>query len=133
MNTCYRNHEREKRRKYEQRVCEVEHASFVPLVMSCTGGAGPCATVFLRRLAALLSDKHHSNYSTVMELLRVRISFALLRSSIVSPQQQVVNSSPKTNRCGSCRPCRDRGSGRTGLITDLRSAYYYYIYLHIYL
>ena len=83
MNTCYRNRKHEKRRKYEQRVREVEHASFVPLVMSCTGGAGPWPTVFLRRLAALLTEKHHSNYSTVMELLRVRISFALLRSSIM--------------------------------------------------
>ena len=83
ITTCYRNHEREKRRKYDQRVWEVEHASFVPLVMSCTGGAGPCASVFLRRLAALSTEKHHSKYSTVMELLRVRISFALLRSSIM--------------------------------------------------
>ena len=81
--TCYQRHEREKRRKYDQRVPEVEHASFVPLVMSCTGGAGPCATVFLRRLAALSTERHHSNYSTVMELLRVRLSFALLRSSIM--------------------------------------------------
>ena len=83
MTSCYRRHEREKRRKYDQRVREVEHASFVPLVMSCTGGAGPSATVFLRRLAALSSEKNHTNYSTVIELLRVRLSFALLRSSII--------------------------------------------------
>ena len=82
MTSCYRRHEREKRRKYEQRVREVEHASFVPLVLSCTGGAGPSATVFLKRLAAMLTEKHHSNYSMVIELLRVRLSFALLRSSI---------------------------------------------------
>ena len=83
MTSCYRRHEREKRRKYDQRIREVEHASFVPLVMSCTGGAGPSATVFLRRLAALSSEKNHTNYSTVIELLRVRLSFALLRSSIM--------------------------------------------------
>ena len=52
--TCYRRHEREKRRKYEERIPEVEHASFVPLVMSCTGGAGPCATIFFKRLACLV-------------------------------------------------------------------------------
>ena len=80
--TCYRRHEREKRRKYEERIREVEHASFVPLVMSCTGGAGPCATVFFKRLAAMQAEKHHSTYSTVMGLLRCRLSFALLRSSI---------------------------------------------------
>ena len=40
------------------------------------GGAGPSATVFLRRLAALSSEKNHTNYSTVIELLRVHLSFA---------------------------------------------------------
>ena len=80
--TCYRCHKREKRRKYEERIREVEHPSFVPLVMSCTGGAGPCTTVFFKRLAAMQAEKHHSTYSTVMGLLRCRLSFALLRSSI---------------------------------------------------
>ena len=42
----YRRQEQEKRRKYGQRVREVEHASFVPLIFSCTGGAGPAATFF---------------------------------------------------------------------------------------
>ena len=79
---CYRRHEREKRCKYEERVREVEQASFVPLVLSCTGGAGPCATNFFQRLAALQAEKHHSTYSMVMELLRCRLSFALLRSAI---------------------------------------------------
>ena len=83
MTTCYRRHEREKRRKYDQRIQEVEHASFVPLVMFCTGGADPCATMFLRRLAALSTERHHSNYSIVMELLQIHLSFALLRSSIM--------------------------------------------------
>ena len=80
--TCYRRHEREKRGKYEERVREVEQASFVSLVLSCTGGAGPCATNFFQRLAALQAEKHHSTYSMMMELLLCRLSFALLRSAI---------------------------------------------------
>ena len=31
---------------YELRVCEVEYASFIPLVMSATGGMAKQATVF---------------------------------------------------------------------------------------
>eukprot|EP00117_Sycon_ciliatum_P034041 scpid102285/ scgid26069/ len=31
---CYQRHEREKRRRYEQRVKEIEHGGFVPLVRS---------------------------------------------------------------------------------------------------
>ena len=38
-------HEKEKKRAYEQRVREVEHTSFVPLVMSVTGGMSREATI----------------------------------------------------------------------------------------
>ena len=49
--------------------------------MSCTGRAGPSATIF-KRLAAMQAEKHNSTYSTVMALLQCRLSFALLQSSI---------------------------------------------------
>ena len=51
---CYRRHEREKRRNYEQRVIEVEHGTFTPLVLSSSGGWGPSATVAFKRLASLI-------------------------------------------------------------------------------
>ena len=35
---CYRRHEREKRRAYEQRILEVEHGTFTPLVLFASGG-----------------------------------------------------------------------------------------------
>ena len=43
---CYRKHELEKKRHYEQQVREVEHTSFTPLVLSATGGMANEATVF---------------------------------------------------------------------------------------
>ena len=52
------------------------------LVMSCTGGVGPCTNIFFKRLAPMHAEKHRSTYSTVMALLRCRLSFALLWSSI---------------------------------------------------
>ena len=48
--TTYRWHKREKRLQYEERFQEVERSSFVPFVLLCTGGAGPCATVVMKRL-----------------------------------------------------------------------------------
>ena len=30
--------------KYEQRIIDVEHSTFNPLVFACTGGAGPSAS-----------------------------------------------------------------------------------------
>ena len=46
LSTCYRKHKRIKKRAYEQRVREVEHASFTPLVLAETGGMANEATHF---------------------------------------------------------------------------------------
>ena len=45
------------KRAYGQRIREIEHASFTPVVMSATGGLAHEATCFYKRLASLLSHK----------------------------------------------------------------------------
>ena len=54
---CYRKHEKVKKRAYEQRILEIEHSSFTPLVMSSTGDLGVAATSTYKRLATLLATK----------------------------------------------------------------------------
>ena len=54
----YRCVELEKKWKYEERVREVEHGSFLPLVFSYTGCMGPLATVVFKQITTLLSEKH---------------------------------------------------------------------------
>ena len=83
IQASYRKHENEKRRKYEQRVVEIEHSTFIPFVLACTGGVGPAATLTLKRVGNLLAEKHNSPYSHVMGFLRNRLSFALLRSTLM--------------------------------------------------
>ena len=78
-----RCHENIKRRAYGQRVREVEHASFTPIVMSATGGLAPEVTTFYRRLASLLASRWGDDYSVVMGWLHCSLSFSLLRSAIV--------------------------------------------------
>jgi hypothetical protein len=82
INSCYRKHEDEKKRAYEQRVREVEHSTFTPLVFSATGGMAKQSTTFYKRLASLLADKWEQPYSSTLCWLRCRISFSLLRSAI---------------------------------------------------
>ena len=84
MSTMYRKHENEKKREYEQRILNVEHASFAPIVLSCTGGLGHIATNTYKRLASLLAEKRNQPYGPTMCWLRCRLSFALLRSSIMA-------------------------------------------------
>ena len=57
LSSCYRKHELKKKRQWEQRVREVEHASFTPLVLSATGGMANEATTFYKRLASCLATK----------------------------------------------------------------------------
>ena len=82
LNSVYRRHEKEKRRSYEQRIREVEHGSFTPLMFSTSGGMGDLAATAYKRLASLLSSKHEQPYSTVMTWLRCHLSFSLLRSAV---------------------------------------------------
>ena len=80
----YKKHERSKRRQYEQRVREIEGASFVPLVFSTSGGMGPACSTTFKRLANLLGQKLDLPYSGMVNWLRCRLSFALLRSAIMA-------------------------------------------------
>ena len=45
------------KRQYEQRVREIEHTSFTPLVLSATGGMASEATVFLQEACLLLGHQ----------------------------------------------------------------------------
>ena len=44
----YKYHESIKKLKYEQRIIDVEKATFCPLIFSCTGGAGTSASKAIR-------------------------------------------------------------------------------------
>ena len=83
ITAAYRKHELIKKREYAQRVREVEHGVFTPLVMSTTGGMGREAATFYRRLADGISRKERKEYSVIMGWLRCRLSFAILRSAIL--------------------------------------------------
>ena len=80
--SLYRKFEKDKRRKYEQRIREIELASFTPLVFSTSGGMSGCTNVFFKRLAYLFSLKKKLDYGNVMAWLRCRLSFSLLCSAI---------------------------------------------------
>ena len=80
---CYRRNEQEKKRAYEERVREVEHGSFSPLIFSTSGGMGPIATVVYKRIATLIAEKRDQPYSRTLFWIRCKLSFSLLRSAIM--------------------------------------------------
>ena len=75
-------HEREKKRKYNARVVEVENGSFTPLVFTPYGGCSRETNTFLSKLSEKLANKHSYEESDAMSWLRTKLSFALTRSAI---------------------------------------------------
>ena len=84
LKSLYKHHETLKKREYGQRIREVEHGTFTPLVLSTSGGMSPETSVFFKKLASDIAIKRNLDYSTVLGWLRCRISFAQLRSAIMA-------------------------------------------------
>ena len=76
-------HEEIKKLKHEQRIRDVENSTFNSLVFSSAGGAGPLASKVMKRQAQKISEKREEKYSDVISFIRTKISFALLKSSIL--------------------------------------------------
>ena len=70
----------EKKRKYQQRVLDVEMGSFNPLVFGTNGGMGADCNCFVKRLAEKLSEKNEEPYHITITWIRILLSFEILRS-----------------------------------------------------
>ena len=83
LSQAYKSNETEKKRSYNDRILQIENATFTPLVFSCTGGMAPECRVFFKQLASLLSDKRKETYSVIASWVKTKLSFALLRSALL--------------------------------------------------
>ena len=80
----YKKNENEKMRSYGDRILQVEKGSFVPLVYTTTGGMGPQCSRTHRRIAELVSDKKNERYADVINHIRTRLRFSLLKSILIA-------------------------------------------------
>ena len=62
---------------------EERRALFTPLCVTVVGMLGPEASRFIKHLSERLSYKWERNYSTVMCWVRTRITFAIIRASVL--------------------------------------------------
>ena len=70
----------QKRKNYNERILEVEHGSFTPIVMSAYGGIGKEGNKFYNRLAELLAAKKNQQLSAMTSWIRRKLVFALINS-----------------------------------------------------
>ena len=70
-------------RSYNERVLQVDHDTFTPLVFSIYGSMGGECHKFYSRLSDLLSEKRNLPKSVVANWVRSKVCFALLKSSLL--------------------------------------------------
>ena len=80
LHAVHESQEKEKKRTYNQRIIEVEHGSFTPLVFSCTGGMARECSLFYDRLAEGIAKKQGIDKSKAVSWIRAKLSFILQRS-----------------------------------------------------
>ena len=71
----FKEKEEEKKRKYHQRLLDVEIGSFTTLVFGTNGGLGNECQRFLKHLADKIAQKDTEPYHVVITCLRTQISF----------------------------------------------------------
>ena len=81
LKAAHTSNEKSKKRMYAERVINVEHGSFTPLVFSCLGGMSIECAHFFNRMADKLSEKRDIPISQGRAWVRTKLSFSLLRST----------------------------------------------------
>ena len=83
LEACHKKNEAEKKRGYGERIVQVECGTFTPLVFSCYGGQGEECQRFYKELCKKLADKRKTATSDVVNFVRTRLSFTLVRSALI--------------------------------------------------
>ena len=83
VNTVLEKHEKEKKRQYNQRIMNIEHGTFTPLVFSISGSVGSECSRFHKQIANRMALKCEERYEKIYSIIRCRISFLILRSALM--------------------------------------------------
>ena len=83
LKSAFDINEKEKKRQYNERIIRVDRGSFTPLIFTTNGGMGRESQNFVTALAALFAEKRDELFGKTINWIRTRLSFALIRSSIL--------------------------------------------------
>ena len=84
LEAAFETNEASKKREYNQRVIDIEHGSFTPVVLSAYGGFGRETNRFISSLITKIAERQDLQMSTVANYIRTKISFELIRSQIMN-------------------------------------------------
>ena len=83
LSATMKSMESKKKKKYLNRILNDENGTFTPLIFTTNGGMSKETRRFYIRLAELISDKTNSRFSETAAWIKRRISFSLIKSSVV--------------------------------------------------
>ena len=75
--------EQAKIREYRERILNVEHGDFTPLVFTCAGALAPQSHFTMKKITEKMSKKQNIQVSVVSGWLRCRLSLTLLRTTLL--------------------------------------------------
>ena len=81
LSAAHKSNENEKKRKYRQRIQNVEHGSFTPLVFTSFGGMSIECLKFFNHISDKISDKRNIAGSLARTWVRTKLCFSLLRTA----------------------------------------------------
>ena len=99
IKSVLKKHEKEKKRQYNARIMEIEHATFTPLVYTIKGAMGQECEIFHKTLAEKLSVKSGDRYEDITRLIRVKLSFIVLKSALLCIRGSRAMSNNNLSKC----------------------------------
>ena len=79
----FTKHEREKKRQYNNRIMNVEHSTFTPLVFSVNGGMAKEFLKFHKFVAGKIANKSGCRYEKVLSIIKCILSLLILCASLM--------------------------------------------------
>ena len=83
VQSVLRKNEQDKKREYNQRVMDIEHGTFTPLVFTTSGAMGFECSKYHKTLAEKMSRKNGEKYEDVMRYIRVKVSFLVMKATLL--------------------------------------------------
>ena len=80
LSKAYQINEKEKKKTYNERILQVKHRSFTPLVMSATRGMRRECQKFYSPLTEMICKKRKTNYNVTVTWIRRKTAFSLMKS-----------------------------------------------------
>ena len=94
LQSAHRKNENEKKRAYNERIQTIEAGTFTPLVFTCFGGMSRECDRFFSHAATRIAEKRNIPKSIVVNSLRAKLNFSLLRSCLLCIRGTRTNRTP---------------------------------------